>query len=174
MSTKDLFKEFSPQEVAEALVLPVSLTPEEKAEADRQLAEHRLRKKKMRTDAESLEFELMRLKLLLEDYIQQDDFVPKYTFGYFLDMYLQLTKKKKKEFAKEIQIHETLLSQILNNRREPSDFILIRLEIHSNNSIPAINWLKLVEKEKEFYFKNDRSLREKESQFVSGKLAVHF
>ena len=47
---------------------------------------------------------------------------------------------------------------------------MILLELHSNNIIPAIDWFKLLEKEKGHQIKTDASLRKRESQYVSGKL----
>ncbi|TZF81292.1 hypothetical protein FW774_18640 [Pedobacter sp. BS3] len=114
----------------------------------------------------------MRLKFRIEDYIRTDGYDPAYTFGYFLEQYLQLTQRKKKEFAHDIQIHETLLSQILNDRREPTESIFIRLELHSGNTISAINWLKLAEKKKKHQIKTDHSLRERERQYVNNRLSI--
>jgi len=108
----------------------------------------------------------------LEDYVKGDDYNPQYTFGYFLEQYLELTNRKKKEFARDIQIHETLLSNILKNRREPNDSFMIRLELHSKNIIPAIDWFKLLEKEKAHQINTDKSLRDKERQFVKHSLQI--
>ena len=83
--------------------------------------------------------------------------------------------KKKKGFAQEIQIHETLLSHLINNAQgEPNDSIIIRLELHSNKIIPAIYWYKLAEKAKEHQIRTDDSLREKESPFVTHRLQLTY
>jgi hypothetical protein len=50
----------------------------------------------------------------------------------------------------------------------------IRLEIHSNNAIPATYWFKLVQKQKEFELKTDKELRRRENKFVHRRLAVNF
>jgi hypothetical protein len=170
MSLKRVFKEYTPEEIADAMILPVKLTLKQKKEADRQLAEHREKRRLEMTEDERLRFKLLQLKNQLEDYIKADQYNPQFTFGYFLEQYLQLTNKKKKEFAKDIQIHETLLSQIIKNRREPSNSIMIRLELHSNNTIPAIDWFRLLEKEKGHQISTNRSLRDKESSFVTHSL----
>jgi hypothetical protein len=172
MSLKKTLNEYTPAEIADALVLPVKLTAKQKQEAQRQLAEHRAKRKAEMTGEEKLQLELMQLKFRLEDYIKGDQYDPEFTFGYFLEQYLQLNKKKKKEFARDIQIHETLLSQIIKNRREPNNSFIIRLELHSNNAIPAIDWLKLIEKEKEHTLRTDVALRKRESQYVIGKLQL--
>lgn len=172
MSLKRLFKEYTPEEIADAMILPVKLSQKQRKEADRQLAEYRAKRRAKMTEEEKLHVKLLQLKFRLEDYVKGDQYNPQFTFGYFLEQYLQLTNRKKKEFARDIQIHETLLSNILKNRREPNDSIMIRLELHSNNMIPAIDWFKLLEKEKGHQIKTDASLRKRESQFVSGKLPL--
>jgi hypothetical protein len=168
MNLKKLLKEYSPADIADAMVLPVKLTAKQQQEASRQLVERRA----AMTSEEKLQLDLMRLKLRLEDYITGDTYNPEFTFGYFLEQYLLLINKKKKEFAKEIQIHETVLSNMINKRREPNEAIIIRLELHSNNAIPAIDWFKLVEKEKEHIILTDTTLRKRESQYVTGRLMI--
>jgi hypothetical protein len=61
---------------------------------------------------------------------------------------------------------------MINKRREPNEAIIIRLELHSNNAIPAIDWFKLVEKEKEHIILTDTTLRKRESQYVTGRLMI--
>lgn len=170
MSLKRLLKEYTPEEIADAVILPVRLSAKQKKEADKQLAEHRAKRRAEMSDEEKLNLKLLQLKFQLENYIKDDHYNAQFTFGYFLEQYLELTNRKKKEFAKDIQIHETLLSQIINNRRDPNESIMIRLEIHSNNVIPAIDWFKLLEKEKGHQIHTNRSLREKEARYVSAAI----
>jgi plasmid maintenance system antidote protein VapI len=172
MSIKKIFDQYTPEEIAEAFIFPVKLTARQQRVADKQLAEHRAKRRAAMTEAEKMNFKLLRLKLHLENYVKGDEYNPQFTFGYFLEQYLQLTNRKKKEFAMDIQIHETQLSQVLKDRREPNDSMLIRLELHSNNTIPAIDWFKLLEKEKGHQLKTDRSLRDKESQYVTRSLQL--
>ncbi len=171
MSLKRL-KNYTTEDIADAMVLPVTLTSKQRKEADRQLSEHRAMRRTEMTEEEKLHFKLFRLKFQLEDYLKEDQYNPQFTFGYFLEQYLQLTNRKKKEFAGDIQIHETLLSSILKNRREPNESFMIRLELHSNNMIPAIDWFKLLEKEKGHQINTNRSLRDKESRFVTHSLQL--
>ncbi len=165
-------QELTPEEIADAYILPAKLSAKERKEIDTALAEHRKGRRAAMTDIEKLHMNLLQLKFQLEDYIKGDRYNPEYTFGHFLERYLQLINRKKKEFAKEIQVHETLLSHLISNRREPNESIMIRLELHSGNAIPAIDWFKLVEKEKEYVLKTDNSLREKEQEYVTHRLSV--
>lgn len=172
MSLKKIFKESALKEIADSLVLTEKLTPRQKREADKQLAEHRSKRRAEMSPQEELRLELLKLRFRLDDYVSNEQYNHEFTFGYFLEQYLVLTKRKKKEFASDIQIHETQLSQILKNRREPNDSIMIRLELHSNNMIPAICWFKLLEKEKGQLIKTDNTLRERESRYVKHSLQL--
>jgi transcriptional regulator with XRE-family HTH domain len=172
ISIKKLFEQYSAEEIADAFVLPVKLTAKQRQAADQQLAQHRANRRMKMTGVEKLNVNLLQLKFRLVDYIGSESYNPLFTFGYFLEQYLQLINRKKKDFAGDIQIHESQLSQILKNRREPSESVLIRLELHSNNTIPAIDWFKLLEKEKGYQLKTNRSLREKEMQYVSHSLQL--
>ena len=79
---------------------------------------------------------------------------------------------KRKAFAAAVSIDETLLSQLINMHRLPPDYLAIRLEIHSNNILPAEYWLKLVEKQREYQVKTDKSLRRREQKFVHTRIAI--
>ena len=122
------------------------------------------------TDNDRLSLQLLQLKIQVEDYIQNKEFDPELTFGHFLKQYVDLFRVKRKDFADEISIDTTLLSQFINEHRMPPDYIAIRLEIHSNNSIPASYWVKLVEKQKEFDLKADMEIRKREMKFVRRRL----
>jgi len=52
MSIKKIFQEYTPEEIADAFVLPVKLSPKQKQEADRQLAEHRTKRRAEMTEEE--------------------------------------------------------------------------------------------------------------------------
>jgi len=172
MSLKKIRTKYTDEEIVNSFVLPVTLTAAQKAEASNQLAEHRAKRRAERSVDTQLKVKLMQLKLRLENYIYSDQYDPKCTFGDFLSQYLLIVNKKHKDFAHDIKIHETLLSNIIKNRREPSQFIFIRLELHSNNTIPALYWYKLIEKETEHQLKTDTALRKKESQYVTSKLQL--
>jgi DNA-binding transcriptional regulator YdaS (Cro superfamily) len=166
MSIEKTSPNYSAEELAEAYVFPVQLTAKQRAEAVSQLAEHRAKRRAEMSEADKLRGKLALLKFRLEDYISGDQYNPEFTFGYFLEQYLELIGRKKKEFALEINIHETQLSQMLKNRREPNESVMIRLELHSNNLIPAIDWFRLIEKEKAHYIETNELLRERESHYV--------
>jgi hypothetical protein len=171
MSYKKLLKQYTPEELAESFVFPVKYTPKQQKAADRVLDEARQKSQSAMTEEQKTELGLYQLRFQLESYLKES-YDPALNFGHFLDCYLTIIHKKKKDFAKEIQVHETLLSHLINNRREPNDSILIRLELHSNKIIPAITWYKLAEKEKEHQIKTDKSLRDRESKYVTHSLQL--
>lgn len=55
----------------------------------------------------------------MEDYLNADTFDENFYFGYFLKEYIQRLEKKSKEFAEEINIDPTELSQVINKHRKP-------------------------------------------------------
>jgi hypothetical protein len=163
---------YTPQELAEALVFPVKLTKAQQKEASEQLAAARKKGQKQPDEKTTLSLLIYQLKFQLEDYIHHKEFRPDLTFGHFLKRYVDILQIKRKDFAAEISIDETLVSQFINEHRLPPDYVAIRLEIHSNNSIPAIYWFKLVEKQKEYELKTDKALRRKEDKFVLRRVAI--
>lgn len=164
-------QQYTPEELAESFVFPVKYTARQQKEADRALAEARQKSQAAMIEDQKIELDLYQLRFQLESYLKES-YDPALNFGHFLDRYLTIIHKKKKEFARDIQIHETLLSHLINNRREPNDSIIIRLELHSNKIIPAIDWYKLAKKGKEHYIRTDISLRDKESKYVTHGLQL--
>jgi hypothetical protein len=171
MSYKKLLKQYTPEELAESFVFPVKYTARQQKEADRALAEARQKSQAAMTEDQKMELDLYQLRFQLESYLNES-YNPALNFAHFLERYLTIIHKKKKEFAQEIQIHDTLLSHLINNHRQPNDSIIIRLELHSNKIIPAIYWYKLAEKAKEHQIRTDNSLRDKERPFVTHNLQL--
>ena len=172
MSYKKLLKKYTPEELAEAFVFPVKLTAKQQKEAAKQLAAARKKIQEDMTDEDRLSLRLYGLRFQLEDYLESKEYNDEFTFGNFLKKYVEVLNKKRKTFAEEISIDETLLSQLINMHRLPPDYIAIRLEIHSNNFIPATWWIKLVEKQRLHEITNDKELRKKERPFVHVKLKL--
>lgn len=172
MTVKQILKNYDPEEIASSFVLPVKLTKKQRLEADKQLAEARKKYREQAAMKEYLKANLLQLRLQLQDYVKSEQYDPNKRFGEFLKAYLVITNKKSNEFAGEINIHETLVSQLINNHREPNEDIMVRLEIHSNNNIPAHYWYMLVQKEKINQLKTDKGLRKREKKFVMYKVKV--
>jgi len=157
---------YSNKELALAQVPPHELSNEEKKQADKQIWE--IRKKRLQEmDSDKVSTaELMRLKLKMDKYIASSNYDEQYTFSYFLNEYINSLKQNKQEFSKEISLHNTQLSRLLHNKEEPNKNIFIRLEIHSNKSIPALIWFRVFEKQRELELINDAKLWKTEEKKV--------
>lgn len=172
MKNKGISSKYTDKELAEALIFPVKLTAAQKKEAARQLAIARKTTQRTLSEKDRLILGLSQLKFKMEDYIRNKEFDPDFTFSYFLKQYVELLRVKRKEFASEIGIDETLLSQFINQHRMLPEYMAIRLEIHSSNSIPAAYWFKIVEKQKEHQLSTDTAIRKKERKHVRRRLAI--
>jgi plasmid maintenance system antidote protein VapI len=167
MSYKKLSKKFTPEELVDAFVFPVKLTAKQKKEATEQLAAARKKSRATMSDETKFSLRIIGLRSRITDSLIEEKFNPEHTFGSFLKLYVELMEKKRKQFAAEISIDETLLSQLINGHRLPPDYIAIRLEIHSGNKIPATHWLRLVEKQRLYEIENDKEFRKKEKPYVN-------
>lgn len=165
-------KKLTTKEIADAYIPPVRLSKKEQQAADLELARHRQSRRASSAEKQQLKIKLLQLKFQLEDYIKGEEYNPDLNFGYFLKQYIQLINKKQKDFAEDVDISVLQLSHYLNNRREPNNNFIVRLEIHSNNTISAINWFRLLEKEKEHVLINDKTIRNKERLHVTNTLQV--
>ena len=172
MGYKKLSKKHTPEELVDAFVFPVKLTAKQQKEAAKQLAAARKKTQAEMTDYDRLISRLYQLRFQLEDYLDSKTYNPELNFGHFLKRYVDLVDKKRKAFAEDISIDETLLSQLINAHRLPFDYIAIRLEIHSNDIIPATLWIRLVEKQRLHEIETNKELRNKERPFVHGKLTI--
>lgn len=172
MSTKKILKDHTAAEIADVLVLPVTLSESQQKKADKQLKQAREKAQSELSDIQRLTLNLMQLKFQIDDYLNSDQYDSNLTFSYFLKEYVNMLDKKRRVFAKEIDIDETELSQLINQHRYPSENIVVRLEIHSNNAIPALSWYRLVEKEKEYALQTNTALRRKEQKNVTNRIAV--
>jgi plasmid maintenance system antidote protein VapI len=142
----------------------VELSPAEKKEAARQLAEYRASTKLTDKVGDSLIQHHIRARI--DSYLATEKYDPAMSFGYFLKEYIDNLETKRKDFAEQIGIDESLLSQLINGHRMPPDYLLIRLEIQTNKKISAWHWYKLVAMEKEHYIKTDKEIRNKQRKYV--------
>lgn len=173
-SFKELEKEYTPKEMAESLVFPDTRNTEERDNALVELRQFRKKVADNQTEKNRVISKLLQLKFLMEDYLRVDMFQNNLSFGYFLREYIQRLEKKNKEFAAEIDIDPTELSQVINKRRNPTEKLVFRLEIHSNRNFPAILWLKLMEKDRMYEILHNKGIIDKERKHVKHKLAFTF
>lgn len=159
------------KELAEAHIFAHDLLPVEKQASDVEMKTLRLQRLVSMTDNQKLQSDLLRLKFLMEDAIQQEFYNEKHSFSTFLQAYLKVLVKKQVDFAAEISLHPTKLNQIINNKAIPNISLMYRLETHSGGLIPTILWWKLLTKKMEADIKNDTTQRQLEAEKVHFQLA---
>jgi plasmid maintenance system antidote protein VapI len=166
---------FTKQELAEAFVFPLNgpKTASEKYE-DTLFWNERRKTFEGRTESQKIHSLLLQLKFQLEEYVESNHYEKELNFGYFLSEYVGRQAKRHKEFAAEIDIKADVLSQYINNHRKPTEQVIIRLELHSNGMIPAIVWLKLLQKDKEHEIMNNKTVRNEEIKHVKNKIELAY
>ncbi len=169
-SYKDLAQKYSPKEIAESFVFPGSKNEKQRQSQLEGFREYRQKIDESLTQKDRLIILLLQLKFQIEDYVGSSEFSKTHTFSFFLKEYITRLDKKNKEFAEEIDIDPTELSQIIHHHRAPSEKFIIRLEIHSNRNFPALLWFKLIEKEKAYEIVHNKSIRVREGRHVKQKL----
>lgn len=169
------FSKFTGEELADAFVFPddkILSTKEKKENEDFWVS--RRNQFENRTHGQKMYSKLLQLKFQLEDYIDSSQYVKALSFGFFLNEYVRRQDKKDKDFAVEVDVKPAVLSQYINNHRKPTDEFIIRLELHSNGMIPAINWFKVIQKDKEHEIMTNQKLREEESKHVKNRLGFAY
>ncbi len=165
-------EKLTPEEIVDGFVPPVELNATERKAADIQLIEARRQLSTAPSDSQLRYVQLLQIWFDLEDCLAQPEFDPEKTFGYFLKLYVAIYPRSKKELARELGIHKSLLSQWLADTRNPSSAQLVRLEIHAQAQIPAVAWLKLLAKHEENALRTNGALREQERGNVKNQLEI--
>jgi len=173
-SFKEIESEYSPEEIAESIVFPGTKDPKGR---EAELSEFRKFRKKIadkQSEKSKLISQLLQLRFLIEDYLETETFNKNYYFGFFLKEYIIRLEKKNNQFAEEINVNPTELSQIINKHRKPTEKLIFRLEIHSNRNFPALMWFKLLEKERAYELKHNKEIIDSEKKHVKPGLAFSF
>jgi len=173
-SFKEIEREYSPEEIAESIVFPGTKDPKGR---EAELSEFRKFRKKIadkQSEKSKLISQLLQLRFLIEDYLETETFNKNYYFGFFLKEYIIRLEKKNNQFAEEINVNPTELSQIINKHRKPTEKLIFRLEIHSNMNFPALMWFKLLEKERAYELKHNKEIIDSEKKHVKPGLAFSF
>lgn len=171
---KEIERQYTPEEMAESLVFPGPKDPKEREAMLAEFRKHRKKISEKQTEKSKLISHLLQLKFLIEDYLKSDTFNKDYYFGYFLKEYINRLEKKNNEFAVEIDVKPTELSQIINKHRKPTEKLIFRLDIHSNKNFPAVMWFRLLEKDRAYELKHNKGIIENERKHVKEKLAFSF
>ena len=173
-SYKEIEKKYTPEEIAESIVFPGTKDTKEREAILSEFRDFRKSISDKQSEKSKTISLLLQLKFLIEDYLEANSFNKNYYFGYFLKEYIARLEKKNKEFAAEIDVYPTELSQVINKHRKPTDKLIYRLEIHSNKNFPALMWFKLLEKERAYELLHNRGMIENEKKHVKRKLEFSF
>lgn len=137
-SYEDLSRIYTDEEIVESFVLRSTLSEEEKKEAHKEFLKMRMERLKNMTEAEIILSNLMRMKIQIENYIEQnDEYNPRFDFSNQLEEYLSITKRTQKDFAEEIDIHPAQLNRIVRGKENPNVDLLYRIEKHSEGLLKA-------------------------------------
>jgi plasmid maintenance system antidote protein VapI len=154
------------EELADAYFIPQKLTKKQQADARVQLAEARKKSQAEMSVDDRLNLKLMQLKFQIEAYLKNEPYDNIRTFGYFLKEYLHILGVQNNEFAHEVDIHDTEVTNLIKDRRQPNERLMIRLELHSDKMFPAVLWHRLVEKRNEYLIQSNHQLRKDERKHV--------
>ena len=114
----------------------------------------RLDRMKNLSEKDIIRAKLLQLKLKMEKYLVEPVYDKQNHFTGFLETYIDTIYSKRNQFAEDISIKPVLLSQIINNHREPKNEFLLKLMIHSVkafNNVCEFNektWYQIYYKEK--------------------------
>lgn len=170
MKTEKIYIKYSPEEIADSIVFKNPLPKAEVKEASAELAEVRRKNSENLTENQKLYAKVLQLRFLMEDYTKSEVYDENRSFASFLKTYIRFTYKVNKNFAEDINLKQTELSLILNEHRLPNEKTIVRLEIHSDNVIPALIWYRVVEKQREYELERDIKFKQEQKKFVKNHL----
>jgi hypothetical protein len=166
----ELRKKYTDDEIADAMLIPQNLNEEELNNATADLLRFRFNLLEKQTEQDRIYSDLLRFKYQLQNYIENEVFVIEKSFGKYLEEYVHILKRTKKQLSEDLSIHYTRLSRIFNDREEPNIELTYRLEKHSATLIPAILWWKLLVKKQESIIKQDTKTRKVEASKVKNSI----
>lgn len=167
-----LSKQYSDEELAESFVFPSSLNEEERKEAHAEFIKIRQAQLNAMSDEELMYGALLRMKYLISDYLDQEDYNERYSFAHQLQEYIKTTRRNQKELSNELGIDKTKLSKLLKEKINPSIELCFRLEKHSDEILSAKLWYRLYLKQLEQELVEKDGIRKAEYEQVKGSVSV--
>ncbi|BDS13364.1 hypothetical protein [Aureispira anguillae] len=154
------------------MLIPAELSEKKAKEVQDKISILRMKKLKETSEEDRILADVMRLRFLIEDYLKEDGFSFEKTFGKYLEEYIRILKKPRREIAKDLAIHYTKLSRIINDKEEPNIELCYRLEKHAGNLIKTKTWWKLMIKKQEFIISEDDVTRQVEQDKVKNSIGA--
>lgn len=161
-----LKKQYTDEEIVDAMLIPADLTKGQAATLSAEMKDIRFKKLREMTEEDRLLSDIMKLRFNIENYLSTDGFSFEKTFGKYLEEYISILKKSRKEISEDLSIHYTKLSRIVNDKEEPNIELTYRLGKHSGNLIKAKLWWQLIIKKQAFILLKDNETRKKEEAKV--------
>ena len=169
---RKLKAQYSDEEIADSMLLPADLSEKEIQELAGEMKAIRLQKLREMTEEDRILSDVMRLRFQMEAYVRESGFSFHKTFGKYLEEYIRILSKTRREIAEDLSIHYTKLSRIINDKEEPNVELAYRLEKHSGKLIAAGLWWKLAIKKQEFVISKDEETRRAEQGKVKNALGA--
>jgi plasmid maintenance system antidote protein VapI len=166
-----LKEQYSEDEIAESYMIPETGTVKED-ETQYAISKYREERLNQMSDHEKVVSKIISLKFQIVEYVKEQSFSFQKTFGSFLLEYIEALGRSRKEISKELDLHYTKLSRIINDREEPSIELCYRLEKHSGELINVLNWWQLIKKKEEFILSQNIELKREEQKKVSNSLTI--
>ena len=166
---QSLREKYTDEEIAEAMMIPAELTPEEQNQASKDVLAFRAKLLAKQDENSRVSSDLLRLRFQIENYLDQGYFIAEHSFGKYLEEYLRIINRNKKKLSEDLDIHYTKLSRLFNDREIPNTAFLYRLEAHTNNTIPAVSWWKLIIRKQEQEIVQNKTLRQQEAAKIKDK-----
>ena len=167
---KKLKKQYTDEEIVDSMIIPQDLTKEEKEGLSLEMKEIREQQLRETTEEDIILADVMRLRFQIEHYLKKERFSFEKTFGKYLEEYIRVIKKSRREISEDLSVHYTKLSRIINDSEEPNIELSYRLEKHSGQLIKAELWWKLMIKKHEFIISKDKETRVREQNKVKNSL----
>lgn len=167
---KELRKKYTDEEIVEGFVFNEDLDPEEQKKVEEEFRKIRMEMLKNMSESDILAANLTKIKLRIRNYFKRDKFEEEFSFSNQLKEYIEITKRSNKEIAKNLNIHQTKLSRIINGRENPNVDLMYRLEEHSGGELPAFYWWRLFSKELEHKIRTDLEKKLEEAKKVKDSL----
>lgn len=140
---EDLSKIYTDEEIVESFVLRSTLSEEERKIAHKEFLKIRMERLKNMSEADIILSNLMRMKIQIENYVENDIYDSRFNFSNQLTEYLFVTKRTQKAFADEIDINPAQLNRIIRGKENPNIELLYRIEKHSDGLLNAMKLYRL-------------------------------
>ena len=154
------------EEIAEAAMIPQVLSEDEQAAANEEFRRHRQAYLEQQTDQDRMQIKVTRLRIRIRQYLEEEKYLPAYSFGQMLQAYQGILRYTQKQLAEETAIHATKLNRLLHDKESPNLAFLYRLEAHSKGMIPATMWWQLTVRRQGHQIEEEIEQRKQEAEKV--------